>query len=138
MSAWRKQISNYKSVSWLLVAAILLVSVLPAHYHLHHLIGNTSATHSHATDLHLSADKLAQSHHNDGATIINAAPNGLLSKWDGEINKPDITPLVILVAFFTLFSIFSIKRIFRPDQATSFYKQILYRVSPPLRAPPLN
>jgi len=138
MSAWRKQISNYKSVSWLLVAAILLVSILPAHYHLHHLVGITSADHTHATDLHLSADKPGQSHHNDGTTIINVAPSGLLTKWDGDSNKPDITPLVILVAFFALFSIFNIKRIFRPDQATSFYKQILYRISPPLRAPPLN
>jgi len=132
------QISNYKSVSWLLVAAILLVSVLPAHYHLHHLIGTTSAAHSHATDLHLSTDKLAQSHHNDGATIINAAPSGLLSKWDGDINKPDITLLVFLVSFLALFSLFNIKRNSRPYQVIIFYKKIFYRFSPPLRAPPLN
>ncbi|MFV1993076.1 MAG: hypothetical protein ACC635_04160 [Acidiferrobacterales bacterium] len=138
MSAWRKQIKNYKSISWLLVAAMLLVTVLPAHYHLHHLVSDTSAAHSHATDSHLSTDKLAQSHHNDGAIIINAAPNGLLSKWDGEINKLDITPLVTLVSFLALFSFLNIKLNSRPNQATAFYKQIFYRLSPPLRAPPLN
>lgn len=138
MSAWRKQISNYKSVSWLLVAAILLVSVLPAHYHLHHLVGITSADHTHATDLHLSADKPGQSHHNDGTTIINVAPSGLLSKWDGDSNKPDITPLVILVSFLALFSFFNIKQNSRPYQATTSSKQIFYRFSPPLRAPPLS
>jgi hypothetical protein len=138
MNAWRKQVNSYKSISWLLVAAILLVTVLPAHYHLHHFIGDKSAAHGHATDLHLSSDKLAQSHHKNGTTIINAAPTGLLNKWDGEINKPDITPLVILVSLLTLFSFINVKRNSRPYQVTTFYKQIFYRLSPPLRAPPLN
>ena len=120
------------------MAAILLVTLLPAHYHLHHLAGDTSAAHAHATDLHLSTDKLAQSHHQNDTTIINPAPNGLLSKWDGEINKPDIASLVFLVSFLTLFSFLNVKRNSRPYQVTTFYKQIFYRLSPPLRAPPLN
>ena len=84
MCANGKLVIRYKSISWLLIAAILLVAFLPAHYHLHHLYNDdafSSATrHAHAIDLHVLTEKTGQSHHDDETTIIAASPDGIVKK----------------------------------------------------------
>jgi hypothetical protein len=131
MSTWRK-ISGYKSTCWLLVAAIILITLLPAHYHLHHLTHSDSATHAHTTDLHLLMKAVDQSHHDENTQSFSAVPDGITKKTDSAF-----FPLIFIVICLALLLplIFRINRLL--DYSTIGLKKIHYHLSPPLRAPPL-
>lgn len=132
MNTWRKQVINCKSISWLLVAAILLITLLPAQYHLHHLFKDNSFTRTQVIDLHLVTDKAGQSHHDKDEKIFATAPTGMVEK-----DNPTFFPVFLLVALLILLPLIHYRAVPPPDSGNISLKQFFYYLSPPLRAPPL-
>ena len=123
-------------MSWLLIAAILLVTILPAHYHLHHLHGDdmhsaTVGVPAHVIDLHLLTDSAGQSHHNEDATSIGASPDGIVKK-----SNPVFAPFIFLAIVLVLFPILNKQIKTRPDYKYIGLKQSYPHFTPLLRAPP--
>ncbi len=133
MNIRHKQIINYKSIGWLLVAAILLNILLPAHYHLHHVFSGNSVTHDHIIDLHLITEKTGQSHHDEDTTIVTAAPDGIVKK-----SNPAFFPFNLLTILLVLLPLINYQTRLRLNYGNIDLKQIYYHLSPPLRAPPLH
>lgn len=131
MGTWRK-ITEYKIICWLLITAVLLVTLLPAHYHLHHLIHSGSASHEHSTDLHFVMNKADQSHHEDNAHSYAAVPDGITKKAASAFII--FTFLIISLALISFLN-FRINR--RPNYGTPGLRKTCYYFYPPLRAPPL-
>ena len=133
----RKIVIRYKSISWLLIAAILLVAFLPAHYHLHHLYNNdafsTASTHAHIIDLHVLTETTGQSHHDDETTIISASPDGIVKKTD-----PDFSPFILLVIVLLLQHVLSKQINLQLNYRRTDLKQCYPHFTPLLRAPPLH
>ena len=129
---------SYKSVSWLLIAAILLVAFLPAHYHLHHLYTDdafsSAARHAHVIDLHVLTEKTGQSHHDDDeTTIIAASPDGILKK-----SNPDFSPFILLVIVLLLLPVLYKQINIQLNYRSIDLKQSYPHFTPLLRAPPLH
>jgi hypothetical protein len=136
MSSLSKKTFSYKSMSWLLVAAILLIVILPAHYHLHHLHGDNmhSATvdvPAHVFDFHLLIDSAGQSHHNEDAISIVASPDGIVKK-----SNPVFAPFIFLAIVLVLFPILNKQIKTRIDYKYINLKQSYPHFRPLLRAPP--
>lgn len=130
MSIWRKQAINHKSaVSWLLVAAILFITVLPARFHFHHQNTENTVTHEHLVDLHLSTNETLQTHEEEGAVTFT------LSSLDKKSN-PTFSPLALFSILFVLFPLIKSKAGIRQNVIHFRYKHLFYFLSPPLRAPP--
>jgi len=130
------RISN-QSISWLLIATVLLVTLLPAHYHLHHVYENdefsSAATlHEHVIDLHVLTEKSGQHHHDDAVTSIEASPDGIVKK-----SGSDYFPFILLAI--SLLLLFSINRqlVLSCHSARINFKQHYSYLTPLLRAPPL-
>ena len=129
---------RYKSISWLLIATVLLVAFLPAHYHLHHIYNDdafsSAATgHAHVIDLHVLTEKTGQLHHDDEATIIAASPDGIVKKSNSDF------PWFILLAIVLLLVPVINKRInIQLNYRSTDPKQSYPHFTPQLRAPPLH
>jgi len=131
MNKLRNYIVKYKSTNWLLVAAILLISLIPAHYHLHHICGTDSTNQTQAIDLHLTSDTVDQSHHNVDTTIIASTPDTLVQ----DISSAP-TLLALLTVFLILLVLTNLRVSIRANFGNIVLKQVLYYFAPPLRAPP--
>jgi len=131
MTALRKLAIKYKTAYWVLVAAILLISLVPAHYHLHHICGTESTNQIQTIDFHLTSGTVDHSHHDVDTTIIKSTPDSRVQ---------DSNSIQTLVALLTVFLILLVLVNLRIRIRTHFdniaLKQILYYLSPPLRAPP--
>ena len=127
---------SYKSISWLLIAAILLVAFLPAHYHLHHLYTDdafsSAARHAHVIDLHVLTEKTGQSHHDD-ATIIAASPDGIVKK-----SNPEFSPFILLVIVLLSLPVLSKLKNIQLNYRSTDLKLPYPHFTPLLRAPPLH
>ena len=129
-----KLLINRKSISWQLVAVLLFVTLLPAHYHLHHIDSKELAAHTHTIDLHLITDVVGQSHHDEDTSIFAATPDVIAKK-----GKPDLSvyiPLAILLILILAHNNQQVR--LRSEQTDSARKQHHTYFSPPLRAPPLG
>ena len=145
MNACRKLIVTHKSISWLLVVAVIYITLLPVHYHLHHMAiddihsvdainhSHVAINHSHVIDLHLMTDKSGQLHHDDEATSIAASPDGIVKK-----TNPAFSPFILLAIVLVLFPVL-IKRlkIWLDYRSIGFNKSYPHFL-PLLRAPPLH
>lgn len=129
-----------KSISWLVIAAILLAVFLPSHYHLHHLYSHDTAgsvteshtqAHAHVIDLHVLTEKTGQSHH-DEASSIAASPDGIVKK-----TSPDLFPFILLVVAFLLLVTLSKHNNSWLNYTSAGIKQRYSHFVPQLRAPPL-
>jgi len=131
MDMWRSKTKKYKVVNWLLAAAILLIALLPAHYHLHHLSSIGVPTHAHAVDLHVITDASEQSHHGEETTIINSTPDTLLK------DSSFVPPLIALLAVcLVLLLVSNLRTSVKLDLENIALKQVFNYFAPPLRAPP--
>ena len=133
-----KLLISHKPVSWFLIATILLVTLLPAHYHLHHLyndetLSSAATTHKHAIDLHVLTEETGQSHHNDEVTIFAASPDGILKK-----STPDFSPFILLVIVLLLQPVLSKQKSLQLNYRSTNLKQRYPHFTPLLRAPPLH
>ena len=140
MCSFRQRINVYRSISWLLILAIVLVSLLPAHYHLHHLLNDdldsavtsaASVAHAHVIDLHLSIDNAGQSHHDEDATSIAASPDGIVKK-----TSQVFSPFILLIIVLALFPVLSIRIKFWLNYNYIALKRSFPHFTPLLRAPP--
>jgi len=124
-----------KSISWLLVATIMLVAILPVHYHLHHLhdaaLSSADAAHAHVIDLHVMAESAGRSHHDEAASI-DASPDCLMIK-----NNPDLFLFILLAIILMLLPVFNKKINIQLNSRSTKLKQRYLYFAPLLRAPPL-
>ena len=138
MSANGKLVITYKSISWLLIATILLVAFLPAHYHLHHLynddaFSSVATRHTHIIDLHVLTEKTGQSHHDEEATIIEVSPDGIVKK-----SEPDFFPFILLAMVLLLLPALNKRINIQLYYRSTDLKQSYPHFTPLLRAPPLH
>jgi hypothetical protein len=126
-------IINYRSISWILVAALLAAVLLPAHYHLHHLHYPDTAGHTHVVDLHFITDNSGHAHHHENTSIISATPDAIV-KTDKLVFSLFIPLAIVLVLILTCSH--RVWSRYEPGEITLF-RQYAY-FSPPLRAPPLR
>ncbi len=138
MSTNCKMMITYKSICWLLIATILLIAFLPAHYHLHHLYSDdtlnpATASHAHVIDLHVLSEQSGQTHHDDEATIIAASPDGIVKK-----SNPDFFPFILLAMVLLLLSALYKSINIQLNYRSTGLKQSYPHFSPLLRAPPLH
>ena len=130
--AWLKMI-HYRPISWVLVIALSLTMLMPAHYHLHHINDIDTAEHDHVLDLHLITDRHGHAHHDEDTSIIAATPD-VIVKTDKS-----------LVVLFVPLGLVLLLLLILADKVGLRYRhhgvrQVLqYRYySPPLRAPPAS
>ena len=133
----RNLVNAKKAISWLLITAILLVTFLPAHYHLHHLyddhdFSSAGAVHEHIIDLHVITELSGNSHHDDVASIA-ASPDGMMKK----IN-PDFFPFILLAMVLLLLAVFNKQINIQLSSRSTKLKQRYPHFAPLLRAPPLH
>ncbi len=131
-TAWKLFI-NRKSISWQLIAVLLFVTFLPAHYHLHHHDTVGPAAHNHSIDLHLISDDKGQSHHDEDTSIFDATPDVIAKK-----DKPGFSLYIPLVILLALILVHNKQSSIRPDQGDQSLESHYAYFSPPLRAPPLS
>jgi hypothetical protein len=131
-----RQINTREAISWLLIAAILLVAFLPAHYHLHHLydddFSSAGAAHAHVIDLHVMNELNGQSHHDEAASIA-ALPDVLMKK-----TNPDFFPFILLAMVLLLLPVFNRQINIQLNSRSAKFKQRYHHFAPPLRSPPLH
>ncbi len=128
MYIWRKMLLGYKTISYLLVAVILSLIIFPSHMHLHH--EESSVSHKHAIDIHISMDQVDKSHHDD-ATVIDTISDVLIKK----LNDNPLAPFILLTFVLVLAIAMRVSRHHRQNYPVHFFK-CFYHISPPLRAPP--
>ena len=128
-SLW-KTLSSRRSVAKLLIVAVFLTTLMPAHYHLHHIHSAESTAHEHAIDLHVIADTVEQSHHDENTSVFAATPDVIVKK-----SSIDIHPYMLLTILLVLLAIFDRVRIhFRRSDSNPVHHYPF--LTPPLRAPP--
>ena len=133
MSIWQKIMVNDKAISCLLIAAVLLITLMPAHYHLSHLFDDHLIDHAHVIDFHLITDKTDQSHHGEDTSVFTATPDGIVKK-----SNPDFSPFIFLAVLLVLFPIYKNRLRLYQDYGDANLKQNSHHFSTPLRAPPLH
>jgi hypothetical protein len=141
MNAWRKLILLKKSVSWIVLTAVVMLSLFPAHMHLHHdddglASSHVSAmapeSHDHTSTIHAVSDTTGHSGHDD-VTVLPATSDTL-------IKKVNVNPIIfaILIGIFVFLTITSASQRFRQQILSIPPRKIYICLSPPLRAPPLH
>jgi len=135
---------QHRPISWLLITAILLIALMPAHYHLHHLHNADSLGHQHIIDLHLSTAADDASHsghgsHHDGSghdmdtMSFAASPDSILKK-----NHSPLSPFILLTVVLVLFPVLNQGFSHWLDHRKINLKQPYPHFTPLLRAPPLR
>jgi hypothetical protein len=129
-ASWKLLIQR-KSISWQLIAVLLFVTLLPAHYHLHHHDSAETAAHAHSIDLHLISDDAGQSHHDEDTSIFAATPDVIAKK-----DKPGFSVYIPLAILLVLILVHNHQSRIRHDQSDQCLEPHYSYFSPPLRAPP--
>lgn len=120
---------QYKSISWLLLAAVLLLFLVPVHMHFHHVDEPASQSHEHKLDLHAALDNTGSSHHEE-SDILDLDFKGFVKK----ISNGSLLALFAVLLFFVLSNTLS-GHLLRAHANTNPVISPHY-ISPPLRAPP--
>ena len=151
MRTWRRHLSLNKSVSWLVMVAVAMLSLFPVHMHLHHdedvlassqhdrefalnFSDHETTLHvsEHETTLHAISDTTGHSEHHEDAGVVSATLDTLLKK---NSNSPLF--IAILIGIVAILGITLSTHIpLRSHVFTRFRKRYIYN-SPSLRAPPL-
>ena len=134
MNKWHKNIENYTAIKWILVAAILLMTFVPQHLHVHHTEGTDTSEHAHYIDSHSIHDNTSIEHLEQGAMEINATPEGILKL---KLDNPNILTFLLLVIGFIFLPAFYKKTKTRFTRNLSSQKPYHFHLTPQLRAPPL-
>ena len=129
MKIWSLNILQYKSISWMLVAVIFMLAVLPSYLHIHH--ADTLASQQLSFDLHFVTDNSA-SEHNKDATFFPSTSDVLVKK----VSDNPLSPAILVCLF--IFLLVNIPHIKPPLFSSRIYLKLSYiHLTPPLRAPPL-
>lgn len=145
MSARHKINSNRRPISWLLILSVFMLTVFPAHLHLHHednpLLSdqvsylnesarNDTVGHEHEIDLHLLSDNSGEDHH-EQAHVIKASPE-VLTRSLGD----NASPLLLFFLPLFIFPVLNRRTGPRPRGRKAFSWRPQYHLVPPSRAPP--
>lgn len=115
-----------------MIAVILLTTLMPAHYHLHHVHNTSDTVNHHAIDLHFVTADTDQSHHDEYTSIFAATPDVIVKKGGSDMH-------LLLLLTLILLSLPMFKRIgIGPCHYIAGFKQHHPYLSPPLRAPPVH
>jgi len=126
-------ISNDKFICWVLISAILYITFLPAHYHLHHLLTDEQTAHTHSIDLHLITDISAETHHYESTTVVEATPDGIIKNYNSVL-----LPFLLFATVVLILAVVSKRAISLLDFRDLIPKPQYLHLTPPLRAPPLT
>lgn len=127
MNLWRTFNNENKAISWMLIAAILGIVVLPTH--MHHIDDIPSASHHHAIDRHVIYD-IDHDHHDKAAVIDNVT--------DFLIKQLNDNPLSLAILVILVLTLAIARFIIRHRLVNNIcLRRDCYLLSPPLRAPPL-
>jgi hypothetical protein len=133
MSKWRILSKQPGAISAVLIVALVFLTLLPAHIHLHHAeqaADHESHSSRHVVDLHMYGVVEDHSHHGE-AHVVKTSPDGLITKFDKKF-----TPIFYLGLFLTFFMLVLPKAGFNRLKQTISLKRYSYFHSPPLRGPP--
>jgi len=132
MNQWRQNIENSSTIKWLLIVAVLLMTLVPLHLHVHHTEVAGTSDHSHYIDTHSIHDKTSLQHHEQGAIEIDATPEGIL-----KLDNSNTLAFMLLVMGYIFIPAFY-KKIKTGFSRNLFsLKSYHFHLTPPLRAPPL-
>ncbi len=130
MHIGRKYHLQFKTIGWLLIAAVFALTVQPMHVHLQHIDDASSLTHEHVIDLHFAVDTITPTHH-EHAAVFPVIPDVMQKKLGDN-------PL--LAAFFVCLSILLLSVVIANRQRPTIRfipsKPGWFFIAPPLRAPP--
>lgn len=128
----RKTHLQFKVIGWLLIAAVLVLTVQPMHIHLQHIDNVSAQVHEHAIDLHFSIDNIVSADHKDAA-VFPVTPDVMLKKLGDNplLAAILVCLLILLLTAATLVGQRPVIRFLRPASGR-------YSIAPPLRAPPLS
>ncbi len=121
------------AISWMLVVALLLLTLFPFHYHLHHDASaqvDGSPGHDHVTDIHFLADANGAEHHEVGHTVDSAVNPTL--KYNNVLSHIFAILLTLLVLYPIRTLTFSHVQLALSQRLP----RITRHSNPPLRAPP--
>ena len=129
MHSGQKDRSQVRLIGWLLISALLVLTVQPVHVHLEHKDAASAQDHEHVIDLHFSADNVTSTNHNDA--IFPVTHEGIRKK-SGDNTL--LAAILICLLFLLLCVAFT-------GRQQLFIFLILprsgwYSIAPPLRAPP--
>lgn len=120
------------TISWILVAALLMLTLVPFYYHLHHddpALSDAPGVPNHVTDIHILGDN--DNGHHEGSHILEPTPDVAL-KQSGVL-LPVFAALLILAVLLPLLAGPSVK----PAAVSAQRLPRFHRHNtPPLRAPP--
>jgi hypothetical protein len=119
-------------ISWLLIGALLALTVLPMHVHLQHVGDTDSFFHEHVADLHLVVENIDSPDHG-GEAVFSATPDGLLKKL-GDTSL--LTAILVCLGILLLSRVPAVT----PGPVSSPLPPMSGRftLAPPLRAPPAD
>lgn len=122
---------QYKLISWLLMATVLMLILSPLHFHMHHAQVTLTQSHVHEVDRHLLVESAGQKHH-DEAHVLEVTPDGIMKQFD---NMP--LPVLLFAILLALLPFAIVVRYQRIFNVTFNLYQSCRCLTPPLRAPPL-
>lgn len=138
MHTWRNYIGNNRSISWLLVIALVCMVMFPVTFHLHHIdkiAGQNTVLHTHVVEQHNLVGFESHSHHDlDAETGVQT----VFSTSDIPALKANtlFTPVLALIIYlFFVFFKSAISITFSQYRNSGFTHRENH-FSPPLRAPP--
>lgn len=80
-----------RTISWSLVVCLLLLTLVPFHYHLHHpdqspnqSVNGVSAAHDHVADIHILASSDGSGHH-EGSHTLEPMPDIRLKNYSAQL-----------------------------------------------------
>jgi len=126
----QKYHSQFKSIGWLLIAAVFTLTALPMHVHLQHIDDASSPIHEHALDLHFAVDSIAPTHHED-AVVFPVTPDVMLKKLG---DNPLLAAIFVCLSILLLSVAYTVRQ--RPTIRFIQPKSGWFSIAPPPRAPP--
>ena len=129
MHIGKKDYSRARFIGWLLIAALVVLTVQPVHVHLEHKDAASAQDHEHVIDLHFSHDNVTSADHNDA--VFPVTQEGMLKQY---IDNPLLAAILICLLFLLPGVVCTGRQrliIFRVLPGSGWYS-----IAPPLRAPP--
>jgi disulfide bond formation protein DsbB len=132
MHVGRTTHSLFKAISWLLMAALVLLTLQPIHVHVQHVDDPAASIHHHAIDLHFSVDNIVASDHQDAA-VFQVTPDATVKQLgDNSLLAAMLISLLILFLSTAPGRRQRLANSFLPPRSGGYFS-----IAPPLRAPPL-
>jgi hypothetical protein len=122
-----------REVSYLLITALLVLTLFPFHFHMHHaddMASHGSDTYSHTIDVHVYADVSDVEHHGDGHAIEPTTYTTL------KISTLQLPLFITAFAILTLLLPVTQHVRFRLGSVNCRISRYFRYSNPPLRAPP--